>query len=158
MNIDKFYAQQRKYNQSLTVDPNLDNYKLIARKYLSLHVKLSTLANETKCFKYWIDANKNIKKNIVFDKYIECLSHILTIGLDSNYTGISEITVKPNDYCLSDQFLNLYVDINDLIMSSSKDHYETLLEDFISLGISLSLSEQQIEDLFFNDFYNKIAL
>ncbi|MFR3522834.1 MAG: dUTP diphosphatase, partial [Clostridia bacterium] len=56
--------------------------------------------------------------------------------------------LRPNDYCLSDQFLNLYIDINDLIISPSTDHFFTLLEDSLSLGVTLGYSEEEI----FNSF------
>ena len=58
--------------------------------------------------------------------------------------------IKPNDYCLSDQFLNLFIDLNDLIISPSEDHYITLIEDFISLGITLGYSDSKISNGFIN--------
>ena len=150
MNIGKFYDQQRKYNKLLVIDPKINKAKMSTRKYLALNVKLSALANETQCFKYWIDKNYKMISSKIFDKYIECLSHILTIGLDKNYIDIEEVDVRPNDYCLSDQFLNLFVDINDMMISCSRDHYQTLFEDFISLGISLGFSQAKIEKGFLN--------
>nr|WP_321835564.1 dUTP diphosphatase [Clostridium butyricum] len=57
----------------------------------------------------------------------------------------------PNDYCLSDQFLNLYIDINDLIASPSMDHYQTLFEDLLSLGLTLGFSEDEISGQFEKD-------
>ena len=63
-------------------------------------------------------------------------------------SNVSKLIVKPNDYCLSDQFLNLFIDLNDLIISPSEDHYITLVEDFISLGITLGYSESKIKESF----------
>ena len=68
--------------------------------------------------------------------------------IDKHYIENYEIVLRPNDYCLSDQFLNLYIDINDLIISPSNDHFFTLLEDALSLGITLGYSEEEI----FNSF------
>lgn len=148
MNIISLFEKQRETNKQIVIDKNLNQYKLSARKHLDLHIKLSSLADETKCYKYWIDDNSEIDKEIIFNKYLDFLSQILVIGLDSSYSDITEIKVLPNDYCLSDQFLNLYIDINDLIISPSKDHFLTLLEDFISLGITLGYSENKITDSF----------
>lgn len=148
MNIISLFEVQREKNKQIAIDKNLNQYKLSARKHLELHIKLSSLADETKCYKYWLDDNSEIDKEIIFKKYLDFLSQVLVIGLDSNYADITEIKVLPNDYCLSDQFLNLYIDINDLIISPSKDHYLTLLEDFISLGITLGYSENKIIDSF----------
>lgn len=148
MNIISLFEVQREKNKQIAIDKNLNQYKLSARKHLELHIKLSSLADETKCYKYWLDDNSEIDKEIIFKKYLDFLSQVLVIGLDSNYANITEIKVLPNDYCLSDQFLNLYIDINDLIISPSEDHYLTLLEDFISLGVTLGYSENKIIDSF----------
>ncbi|NRV84845.1 dimeric dUTPase (all-alpha-NTP-PPase superfamily) [Clostridium beijerinckii] len=66
--------------------------------------------------------------------------------------------MAPNDYCLSDQFLNLYIDINDLIAFPSIDHYLTLFEDLLSLGLTLGFSESQIQNQFIKDLDNLVIL
>ena len=91
-----------------------------------------------------------IDKDALFKKYLDCFATIISIGIDKNYTSVEEISIKPNDYCLSDQFLNLFIDINDLIISTSEDHYITLVEDFLSLGITLGYSKNQINESFLN--------
>lgn len=148
MNIISLFEAQREKNMQITIDKNLNQYKLSARKHLELHIKLSFLADETKCYKYWLDNNSEIDKDIIFNNYLNLLGQILVLGIDSKYDDITDIKVLPNDYCLSDQFLNLYIDINDLIISPSKDHFLTLLEDFISLGITLGYSENKIVNSF----------
>ncbi|MPQ43403.1 dUTP diphosphatase [Clostridium tarantellae] len=158
MDLDKFFFHQEQLNKQLLIDKSLNNYKVTARKHLALQVRLSELANETKCFVYWNQNDIKISKQIVLEKYIECLSHILTIGIDKNYNLCYSIKIKPNDYCLSDQFLNLLIDINDLIISPSVDHYNTLFEDFLSLGITLGFSTNKLEEIFFSKDLCKIAL
>jgi dimeric dUTPase (all-alpha-NTP-PPase superfamily) len=78
----------------------------------------------------------------------------LTLGIDHKYTDLIAVSINPNDYCLSDQFLNLYIDINDLIASPSMDHYLTLFEDLLSLGLTLGFSEEQIENAFTKEVDN----
>lgn len=158
MNIKNLFEAQRKFNANLILNDELDYYKLETRKNLEFHVKIGDLANETKCFKYWKDNNNFIDMQVVFKKYIDCLSQILTLGIDNNYTDIANICVKPNDYCISDQFLNLYIDINDLIISPSKDHYLTLFEDILSLGITLGFTQTQIQNAFEMNVCKKVAL
>ena len=148
MNIISLFQVQREKNKQIAIDKNLNQYKLSARKHLELYIKLSSLAENTKCYKYWLDNNSEINKDIIFNKYLDFLGQLLILGIDRDYTDITEIKVSPNDYCLSDQFLNLYIDLNDLIISHSKDHYLTLLEDSISLGITLGYSENSIIDSF----------
>lgn len=159
MELNNFFIQQDKFNKELVIDSNLNDYKVATRMFLALQVKIGELADETKCFIYWNNGKKTkVSKELVLEKYIDCLKQILTIGLNKNYTCLQKLIVKPNDYCLSDQFLTLLIDVNDLIISPSVDHYETLFEDFISLGISLGFSINQIEENFFKNDYCKIAL
>ena len=85
------------------------------------------------------------RKDTIFIKYIACLKKILSLSFDHNDNNtVEEVMMQPSEYCLSDQFLNLYIDINDLFVSPSKDHFLTLMEDFLSLGISLGYSESTI--------------
>lgn len=159
MYLKDFFSHEKNLMENIFIDKSLTSYKLNTRKHLSLQVKISNLANETKCFKYWVSNEDSlVSRNTVLSKYIDCLSHILSIGLDKGYDNLESISVRPNDYCLSDQFLNLLIDANDLIISSSIDHYKTLLEDYISLGITLGFSATKIQEEFFSNNLCKIAL
>ncbi len=151
MEIKSFFEAQIERNKQLIIDSNLSDYKIWARKYLELHTKISHLADETQCYKYWIGEELEINKEALFKKYLDCFATIISIGIDKKYDSIEEVSIKPNDYCLSDQFLNLFIDLNDLIISTSEDHYLTLVEDFISLGITFGYSETQIREEFLNN-------
>ena len=156
MNITDLFELQKKVNNNINIDPSLTAYKVVARKNLELHVKMSDLANETKCSTYWIDTQCTLDKTRTLEKYIACLRDIISLALDNNYDDIDEIDLEPSEYCLSDQFLNLYIDINDLVMSPSRDHFITILEDYLSLGLSLGFNEELIENEFCNTI--KVAL
>ena len=144
MQIEDLFRIQKEANNKITIDTTLSVYKLIARKHLQLQIKMSDLANETKCYKYWLDNDSTINKDEIFIKYISCFKQVISLGIDKEYDYIKDVTIQPSEYCLSDQFLNLYIDTNDLLISPSEDHFTTLLEDFLSLGISLGFSEQDI--------------
>ena len=148
MNILSLIESQKEKSKKVLINDNLSEYKLSARKHLELQVKLSSLAQETNCYKYWIDNNSHLDMDLIFHKYIDFLAHVINLGLDKNYIDTYELELRPNDYCLSDQFLNLYIDINDLIISPSADHFTTLLEDVLSLGVTLGYSEEQINNAF----------
>lgn len=151
MNILSIIESQVEKNKKTLVNQELPEYKLWARKHLELHIKLSSLADETNCYSYLVNSSCNLNKEAIFKKYIDFLAHIISLGLDKNYISNYEVALRPNDYCLSDQFLNLYIDINDLIISSSSDHFFTLLEDTLSLGVTLGYSEEQIINAFINE-------
>ncbi|NME84298.1 dUTP diphosphatase [Clostridium sp. SM-530-WT-3G] len=148
MDIQPMLEMQKRLNETLNINTELDSYKLTARKNLEFEIALGALANETNCFNYLLDNIKDIDIDKIFTKYIKCISQVLTLGIDKKYSDINEISMKPNDYCLSDQFLNLYIDINDLIASPSVDHYQTLFEDLLSLGLTLGFSEEKIQNEF----------
>ena len=148
MNILSIIESQMEKNKNILINHELPEYKLYARKHLELHVKLSSLADETNCYSYLMNSSCELNKEVIFKKYIDFLAHIINLGLDKKYITSYNVNLRPNDYCLSDQFLNLYIDINDLIISSSSDHFFTLLEDTLSLGVTLGYSENQICDAF----------
>ncbi|OOM11019.1 dUTP diphosphatase [Clostridium saccharobutylicum] len=148
MNIQPMFEVQKRYNDTLAINDELSSYKLQARKHLEFEITLGSLANETTCFNYLMKNTKQININEIFNKYINCLSQVLTLGIDHKYTDLIAVSMAPNDYCLSDQFLNLYIDINDLIASPSLDHYLTLFEDLLSLGLTLGFSEDLIQNQF----------
>lgn len=148
MDISKFFEKQKINTKDLIIDSSLSDYKVWARKYLQLHTKLSALAEKTQCYKYWVSNDEAEDTKVIFNSYIDALANILNVGMEKNYDTVTEIAVKPNEYCLSDQFLNLFIDLNDLIIAPSLDHYITLLEDFMSLGLTLGYSEDEITNSF----------
>lgn len=150
MNVQPLFELQKKFNNTLNINTDLDSYKIKTRKNLQFQIVLGALANETLCFNYLLKTERTIDLDKTFSKYIVCISQVLTLGIDNNYNYITSIDMIPNDYCLSDQFLNLYIDINDLIASPSMDHYQTLFEDLLSLGLTLGFSEEKILSQFEN--------
>lgn len=148
MDIQPMLEMQKMLNETLNINTELDSYKLRARKNLEFEINLGDLANATNCFNYLLDNTKDIDIDTIFTKYINCISQVLTLGIDHKYMDINEISMNPNDYCLSDQFLTLYIDINDLIASPSVDHYQTLFEDLLSLGLTLGFTEEKIKSEF----------
>lgn len=158
MNIQPLFRVQKKYNDSLLINEELDLHKLQVRKNLEFVIAIGDLATETNCFNYLLNDTIPVNITEIFNKYINCISQALTLGIDHKYTDLIAVSMNPNDYCLSDQFLNLYIDINDLIASPSMDHYLTLFEDLLSLGLTLGFSESQIQAQFVKDLDNLIIL
>lgn len=148
MNIQHLFKIQNDKNSKFVLQHSLSDYKITARKYLLFHVKLSSIAEESQCFKYWEGDVPNISIHNILNNYTDALSLLLTIGIDKGYSNIEEIKLKLDDHCISDQFLNLFIDLNDLIISPSQDHYLTLFEDFITLGLSLGFSSEEIKETF----------
>ena len=150
MHIANLFEIESKSNDNLIIDSNLSEYKILARKHVQIHIAMSDLANETKCYQYWVGDEKTLNDDTILKKYIYCLKLIISLGIYNSYDNIEDIDIEPSECCLSDQFLNLYIDINDLVISPSEDHFITLMEDFLSLGISLGFTEKLITDSYSN--------
>ena len=146
MNIMPMFDINQKLNDYKTINPELDSYKLRVRKLLEFEISLGELATSTNCYAYSDDTVQKINYDLIFQKYLNCMSKLITLGIDHNYTDISSIDFTENENCLSDQFLNLYIDINDLIVSPCRDHYTTLFEDLLSVGKFLGFSEDYINN------------
>lgn len=142
MNLDELFKLQMKLDKKIVEGHALQSRSLVSEKTLALQVKIGELANETSCFKYW-STKMPSDKNVILEEYVDCIHFLLSIGLEFNFTDISVTTVL-SDARLTDQFINIYIDINDFIICSSKDHYSTLFEDFLSLGLSIGLSEEDM--------------
>lgn len=146
MDFSKLFKLQENLDNRILQQRGLDNESLTSKKLLALQVEIAELANETRCFKFWSDKGPS-NKNVILEEYVDCLHFILTLGLEKQFNDI-EVELKELEYDATAQFLNLYVDINDFIVSSSKDHYLTLFEDFLSLGKSLGFTIDEIEEAY----------
>lgn len=149
MNIVKLFELQENLNKRIKNNISIKKGSLISKETLALQVKMAELANETQCFNFWSNT-VTANKDLILKEYINSLNFILTLGLEKEFTDI-KINIKANDGDITSQFLNLYIDINDFIVCSSKDHYITLFEDFLSLGNSLGFSTKIIENAFYSN-------
>ena len=154
MDLVKLFELQENLDERTKKNIPMKKKDLLSQKTLALQVKMAELANETQCFKFWTnDAPTN--KDLILKSYVDCLYFILTLGLEKGFTDI-KVNIKVNEDIITSQFLNIYIDINDFIVCSSKDHYITLFEDFISLGEKLGLSINEIETAYcYNNFLHK---
>ena len=142
MNLDELFKLQMELDKKIVEQHALQNRSLVSEKILALQVEIGELANETRCFKYW-STKKPSDKNVILEEYVDCIHFILSIGLEFNFTDIAVDSVLL-DTKLTDQFISIYIDLNDFMICSSKDHYSTLFEDFLSLGSSIGFSEEDI--------------
>ncbi len=152
MNIIPMFDVNKKINNSIKINPKLTSYKLRVRKLLEFEISLGELANETNCYNYSLSSTISENSDSILEKYLNCLSKLITLGIDHNYTDIDNINASANDSCLSDQFLTLYIDINDLIVSPCRDHYTTLFEDLLTVGNCLGFSDDFISENFMSKF------
>jgi dimeric dUTPase (all-alpha-NTP-PPase superfamily) len=146
MNFEKLFELQKELDCRILNQHDLQQKILLQKKVLALQVELGELANETRCFKYWSKKGPS-DSEVILEEYVDCFHFILSIGIEKGYQDIF-LDAKYVEHSLTDQFLNLYIDVNDFVICSSMDQYVTLFEDFLSLGLSLGFSEEQIEEAY----------
>ncbi len=147
MNLNKLFQLQHNLDERIIAEHDLYNESLFSKKVLALQVEISELANETRCFKFWSTKGPS-DKNTILEEYVDCLHFILSLGLEKNYVNLEPIMLDHNND-LTETFLNIYIDINDFVVCSSKDNYKTLFEDFLSLGRNLGFTSEEVENAYF---------
>jgi dimeric dUTPase (all-alpha-NTP-PPase superfamily) len=152
MDIDNLLIFQRERDKSILKSHNLEGQSLLTKKILAFQVSIGELAAETNCYDFWSESKK-IDKNLILEKYIKSLQSLVSIGIEKDF---SELTLedKELDLEITEQFLNLFIDTNDLIVCSSKDNYITLMEDFFSIGKSLGLDPNIIKFNYIKQYSN----
>ncbi|AYD41321.1 hypothetical protein D4Z93_12715 [Clostridium fermenticellae] len=149
MNLPRLFEVQKNLDEHIRMNHNLENESLLSKKVLALQVELAELANETRCFKFWSN-KRTSNRAAILKEFVDCLHFILTLGIEKKFADIKDLESKNPQYDIVGQFSNLYVDINDFIVCSSKDHYITLFEDFLTLGESLGFSKEEIEEAYYD--------
>ena len=69
-----------------------------------------------------MEYKKPSSKDVILEEYVDCLHFILSIGIEKNFEDIT-LNTKYITCELSEQFLNLYINISDFIICSSIDNY-----------------------------------
>ncbi|MCM0647121.1 dUTP diphosphatase [Clostridium swellfunianum] len=142
MNLEKLYEFQRKLDSGMQDRLDVQGKPLLTQKILALHVKIGELANETQCFKFWVSKKSSVARRVL-EKYIDCLYILFSIGIEKGFTE-TEFDVNDIEYELTDQFLNMFIDLNDFMVCSSRDNYITLMEALLSLSLAYGFTEDDI--------------
>ncbi len=142
MQLKELFEIQRTLNERILKEHGLDSSNLRNKKFLALLTEIGELANETRCFKYWSKKGPS-PKEIILEEYVDCLHFILTIGLDFGYTDVEpDSEIERSD--LSSHFINLFLSVNEMVICASRDSYQVLMEDFISLGVALGFTDEEV--------------
>jgi len=152
MNLHKLFQMQDTLDHRIQSEHHLEGVPLLNKKILALQVELGELANETRCFKFW-STKKPSANDVILEEYVDCLHFILSLGLEKSYDNIT-LNIQNINKELSQQFLNLYVNVADFITSSSIDNYLNIFNNFLGLGNSLGFSDEEIENAYL--YKNKI--
>ncbi|MFB0919208.1 MAG: dUTP diphosphatase [Clostridiaceae bacterium] len=147
MKLETLFEIQRVLNNRIVEEHGLDVNELRNKKFLSLLTELGELANETRCFKYWSNKGPS-PKEVILEEYVDCLHFILTIGLDHGFEKVKPAFDEGENKDITQQFINLFLDVNELIIYPSLESYQDMLEEFFRLGILLDFTKKEIYDAY----------
>jgi dimeric dUTPase (all-alpha-NTP-PPase superfamily) len=143
---------QNTLDHRIQTQHHLEGVPLLHKKTLSLQVEFGELANETRCFKFW-STKKPSSSDVILEEYVDCLHFILGLGIEKDFQNITP-EVKNVTSELSEQFLNLYINVTDFIKCPSINNYLNIFENFLALGGNLGFCEEDIENAYLHK--NKI--
>jgi dimeric dUTPase (all-alpha-NTP-PPase superfamily) len=152
LNLKKLFEMQKALDNHIRNEHDLVDAYLVKEKTLALLVELGELANETRCFKFW--SNKPASdKHVILEEFVDGLHFVITLCIDREISihnaNCLYISYRPNGD-LIDDFLALYKQIvifrEEL---NSEKELEKLLDQYVSFGIKLGFTWEQIEQAYF---------
>lgn len=142
IDFEKVYIENKKIDEYFIKDYG-NSEDIILKNKLELLVELGELANETRCFKYWV--NKPVNHELVLFEYADVLVMILyffnvfNISLEEEYP-------KENDLDTVNEFMYLYEQLSRFNKEYTKDIIKDIFINFIRLGKLLNLNSNEIID------------
>ena len=140
--FEKVYIENKKIDEYFIKDYG-NSEDIILKNKLELLVELGELANESRCFKYWVD--KPVNHELVLFEYADVLVMILyffnvfNISLDEEFP-------EENNFLVIDEFMYLYEQLSRFNKEYTKDIIKDIFVNFIRLGKLLNLSADEIID------------
>ena len=143
---------QKIYDENKELDKmfinNTNDLDIVRKNKLELLVEIGELANETKCFKYWIDTPCNM--TLVKEEYADCI--IMTLCF-FNYLNVSldeEFPIYDDRLDIIDMFSKLYELAVSFYQNDTKNTIKSIFVYLIELGHILSIDDTSIIDSVLN--------
>lgn len=156
-----FQAQGELDLHILDKHPELKGQDNLSWKVLSFQVELGECANEWRGFKKWssdqnprthkiikVGENDTCETNPLLEEYVDCLHFLLSIGLEIECTNI-EVIAEVQEENIIDAFLSVFEHCIMMDIMPNKQLYANLFGHFVSLGIMLGFTWEQIEAAYF---------
>lgn len=157
MNLQKLFSYQQEIEQKISESSSMNEDQLGANnindlRFLALHIKLSELANLTKCYKY-CDVRPNIPKDKLTLRYVDVFQYLLSIGNKANY---NIITYDALIFSKNRNIIKLFSSLIDQItlvkkLTQSDNYmdgvreYTLMFSKIMDLGYALKLDFKDVE-------------
>lgn len=146
----RVYEEKKIFDQIFHKLYNNFSRDTVEKNIVALLVEIGELANETRCFKYWLNKGAS-EKDVVLDEYADCFlltlyfCNIVDIDLNEEFPEITN-----NDVVA--QFKDLYVIISGLEYNLNREVIKLILSNLVNLGTLLGFTAEDIT----NGCINKI--
>ncbi|MEK4283238.1 MULTISPECIES: dUTP diphosphatase [unclassified Ureibacillus] len=149
MNYPKLFEAQRKLDDHIITEKNLQGQDLFHNKIEALLCEIQECANETRCFKHW--SNKEANMENALEEAADSFHFILSIGNDLNIKPEDVEKQKARIYeDLTLQFIILTYTVTCMAIFNDKiRYYFEAISIFKGLMCSLKFTENQLEEAYY---------
>src|SRR5690625_5063460 len=140
MNWKLLFEKQIELDAYITNNHDLSESNLFEQKILALFVELGELANETRCFKFWIMIERKVK-SVIHDEYIDNINNLCKLGCENNLT-YHEIEYEKNNVSETTQINNIFDYLTQFKNEETKDNYLKLYEAYLQLADTLGFTDE----------------
>src|SRR5690554_847493 len=141
MNLNSLFEKQKELDKYIYEKNNVTAKEVFERKIVALLVELGELANELQFFKYWKE-NINIDGKRAIEEYIDVIHFAIGLAVDLGVYEHKYTNTKPKD--LNKLFVGIANLATVLSVSKEKEHAKLLIDNVITLGYQLGLTEEII--------------
>jgi dimeric dUTPase (all-alpha-NTP-PPase superfamily) len=169
MDLKPLFEMQRVLDDRIIDEKGLEGQDLLPEKILALQVELGELANEWRGFKFWSEnreprtverltsfyaAREGKTRNPLLEEYVDCLHFTLSIGLEREYTLVSNRPWKLES--ITHQFIEINYHTSTLNYAIDAEwdeeeiheQYQGIVSGFLGLGEMLGFTWEQIEQAY----------
>ncbi|CDQ18252.1 Dimeric dUTPase, all-alpha-NTP-PPase (MazG) superfamily [Halobacillus karajensis] len=141
MNWNFLYDMQRKLDEYIEDQHQIERGDKVEEKVLALLVELGELANETRCFKFWSKKGPS-EKTVILEEYVDGVHFLLSLGLDLGHRYA--FSPLKNSESVTKAFLRVYQCVETMRENRDKESYVAAFSSYLALGRSLGITEQEL--------------
>lgn len=144
--LNHLYDLQLQLDETIAEKHHVTYQSTKTSRALALLVEVGELCNETRCFKYWSNKGPSPKDTII-EEYADALHFFLSLGISIGIENKVFVVTKLTS-TIEEAFLCLYKNVIDFINDRTNEKYCIAFEYFLSLGLLLGFSKQDIIDAY----------
>jgi dimeric dUTPase (all-alpha-NTP-PPase superfamily) len=149
MNLPNLFKEQEELDSYLFAKKDIKHEDIIQNQILALFVEVGELAQEVQPhWKYWKE-HSCIDRNKVVEEHSDGLHFILSLGNAFGYYPIGIYPESLVERSIMQQLNKVFESIADFTYTQDYSSYITLFTEFIKLGYSLGITDDQIEAAYF---------